>query len=73
VEEIEDGDLNVDQEPQFLRKGGQGAVMVGCCFEQIIDTDGGFGWFGVAESDAVVVEFEVIGSLDDFLVACEGD
>jgi hypothetical protein len=70
VEEVENGDLDVNQKPEFLGERSQCTVVVGSRFKQIVDTDGGFGWFGMTETDAVVVEFEVIRGFDDFLVAC---
>jgi hypothetical protein len=70
MEEVENGDLDVNQKSEFLGERCQGTVVVGTRFKQIVYTDGGFGWFGVAETDAIVVEFEVIRGFDNFFVAC---
>lgn len=41
--------------------------------EQVINTNGCFGRLGMTKADTVVVKFEIVRSLNDFLVTCQSN
>ncbi len=73
MEKIKNSDLDVDEELQFLREGGQWAVEVCNGLKEVVDTNGRIGWFGRVCVNTLEIEFEAFRCVDNVSISGESD
>jgi hypothetical protein len=73
MELVKDTDLDIEKKSKFLREGSEGPVVVRRCLQEVIDADGCFRRLGGARTKGIVVKFEAVCRVCDFLVACQRD